>query len=676
MQHVRIGIDVGGTFTDIVVLDERHGTLTMHKILTQPDDPARSVLAGLDQALEAAGHEPAAVASVLHGTTIATNALIERRGARTALITTEGFRDVLEIGRQVRPALFDWLADKPEPLVPRRWRFEVRERVRADGRVETPLDEPGAEHALRQALDAGIEALAVVFLFSFLRPEHEERVAALAARLAPGLPVSLSCRVLPEYREYERTATTVANAYLAPVVSRYVTNLEHSLAGRNLAARLHLLQSNGGLADVGAVREQPVTTVLSGPAGGVTATLSVGRLLGRPNAISMDVGGTSCDICVIAGGRAAWTVEGSVANVPLRVPMLDVHSIGAGGGSILWVDSGGALRLGPRSAGALPGPACYARGGQDATLTDAHVWLGTVRAEALADKGIAADPSLAEQALRRVGERAGLDVAATARGALRLMHHHLVEGIYAVSVARGYDPRDFTLVAFGGAGPLHACAVAEELGMREVVFPVAPGVFSALGAALADTRYDVVQSHVRRWSDLNRQTLAALFAPLEHAAVQRLTRDDAPQAVVERSLDLRYVGQSFELNVLLDDWPDVSLDAIAERFHTLHAETWGYSDPSEAIQLVNLRVTVRLPRPMPPIRLARVGEAGSTGAIRVRSLTEPGDDETWALVHRFGLAPGEHIAGPALVVDPSSTGIIPAGWQAEVDAMGNLIVTR
>ncbi|MBI2321399.1 MAG: hydantoinase/oxoprolinase family protein [Chloroflexi bacterium] len=408
----------------------------------------------------------------------------------------------------------------------------------------------------------------------------------------------------------------------------------------------------------------------------MTAALALGKALGRANVISMDVGGTSCDICLIADGRPAWTVEGGVAGVPLRVPMLDVHSIGAGGGSIVWVDGGGALRLGPRSAGATPGPACYARGGTDATLTDAHVWLGTVRPEVLADKGISADPALAEAALGRVGARASLDLAATARGALRLMQHHLVQGIYAVSVARGHDPRDFALVAFGGAGPLHACGVAAELGMREVVFPLAPGVFSALGAALADTRYDVVQSHVRRWSDLDHAALAALFTPLDAAATARLGEAPAEARVLERSLDLRYVGQSFELNVALDDWPRATPDEIAARFHALHAETWGYSDPSEPVQLVNLRVTGRVPSHVPAVRLRAAGEARRAKAVRVRAPEGAAAEETWALVHRLGLAAGERFAGPALVVDPSATGMVPAGWQAVADAMGSLLVTR
>ena len=727
MAAYRLGVDVGGTFTDVVLLTEGvnvpEGTFTGEirhtKVLTTYPNPSAGVVNGVLKALKEFSVAAEEVGAILHGTTIATNALIERRGAGTALITSRGMRDVLEIGRQIRPSLFDWFADKPEPLVPRRWRFELNERVNAKGET---LAEP-TEQEIRAIVERlrleGIEAVAVSFLFSFLDATHERAVGSAIRAALPDVFVSLSSEVLPEYREYERTSTTVANAYLTPIVSRYLTKLADSLGETGLSARLHLLQSNGGVASVHRAREQAITTALSGPAGGVTAACYISSLLDLPSVISMDMGGTSCDICLIRDGLPGWTAEASVAGLPLRTPMINVEAVGAGGGSIIWVDSGGGLRVGPRSVGSDPGPVCYGRGGIVPALTDAHVVLGTIQPDSFVDKGIHLSKEAAAEALGGIAERLGMTLERTAVGAVRVINHHIAQAIRAVSVVKGHDPRDFALVAFGGAGPMHACFVAEELGMKRVVLPFAAGVFSALGAGLADFRYDYVRSVPSRVDSLDMAHVERVLEEMATSAREMLAGLPVQERRLVPSLDLRYVGQSFEINVPVGD-PPLPKEPILEDFHRRHEESYGYCDRSEPVELVNVRlsafgITAR-PRVgpgsagVPPASRAFGAVAGiSPGTAGLRPAAGetpalpgkvpglPGTPPTrlipsfdggdpvnvpsgtftaFAILDRATLAPGAAVVGPAIVADPNSTAIILPGWRGAVDASGTILLEK
>lgn len=677
MARYRLGVDVGGTFTDVVLLREDTGDVRHTKVLTTYPNPAEGVAEGISRGLEEFSVDAGEVAAILHGTTIATNALIERRGARTALLTSRGTRDVLEIGRQTRPALFDWFADKPEPLVPRRWRFELNERVNSRGEVLATPSEEEIRQVIARLEAEGIEAVAVCFLFSFLNPESERRVGALLRKALPDVSVSLSSEVLPEYREYERASTTVANAYLTPVLSRYAAQLGASLEKMGLSARLHLLQSNGGVASLESAREKAVSTALSGPAGGVTGASYLAGLLGLPNVISMDMGGTSCDVCLIRDGLPGWTSEAPVAGLPIRIPMVNVEAVGAGGGSVVWVDSGGALRVGPRSAGSSPGPVSYGRGGQEPTLTDAHVVLGTVLPESFPDKGISLNREAAVDAMGRIARRLGLGVERAALGAVQVINHHVAQAIRAVSVMRGHDPRDFALVAFGGAGPMHACFVAEELGIRRVVLPFAAGVFSALGAALADFRYDYVQTLPRRMEALDLAEVEALLQGMVSSARQRLEALPVRGLRLDASLDLRYVGQSFDINVPVAEGP-IRKEEILERFHRLHEGSYGYCDPSEPVELVNVRLSAFGLTPKPTPRAAETPSGGGSGAMGTRLIPDfaGGSPLEYDLFDRSRLRCGDSLSGPAIVADSNSTAILLPGWSGRVDAHGSILLER
>jgi N-methylhydantoinase A len=586
-------------------------------------------------------------------------------------------RDVLEIGRQIRPSLFDWFADKPEPLVPRSLRFELNERVNAKGEL---LDSP-SEDEIRAIVDRlraeGIESVAICFLFSFLRPEHEETVAAVVRREMPGLPISLSSQVLPEYREYERASTTVANAYLTPILSRYAGRLGASLGEMGLSAKLHLLQSNGGVAPLESARERAITTALSGPAGGVTGASHLSSSLGIRDVISMDMGGTSCDVCLIRDGLPSWTSEAPVAGLPVRVPMIAVEAIGAGGGSVIWVDSGGALRVGPHSAGSDPGPAAYGRGGQVPTLTDAHAVLGTVLPDYFPQKGIHLDTAASEEALKTVAGPLGMSVEDTAVGAIRIINHHIAQAVRGISVARGHDPRDFVLLGFGGAGPMHVCFVAEELGIGRIVLPFAAGVFSALGAALADFRYDYVRTLPARMKALEMPEVVAAHESMEASARERLAGLPVTAVRIDRSVDLRYVGQSFEITVPVDAGRYDKEEMLA-RFHRLHDESYGYSDANEPVELVNVRLTAFGETSKPPALAEAASGAVSEPALGRRTVPSfnGGDSAEFTLYDRTRFRPGTRISGPAIVTDPNSTAIILPGWRGEVDAQGSIQLER
>jgi N-methylhydantoinase A len=675
MAGISVGVDVGGTFTDLVALVE--GELVTAKVPSVVDDQAP----GIARALAVAGIEPEGVGVLAHGTTVATNALLERRGARTALVTTEGFRDVLEIGRQNRASLYDLTAHRPAPLVPRSLRFTVRERMGPEG-VLVPLDQASLREMVEDLTAAEVEAVAVCLLFSFLHPEHERLVGEAIRDALPGIRITLSSELLPEFREYERSSTTVANAYLAPPLSAYLERIE---------PRPLVMQSSGGVVDVATAVARPASCLLSGPAAGVVGAAFVAAAGGFPDVVTFDMGGTSTDVAAVLGGEVQVTAESVVAGVPIRFPMVDVHTIGAGGGSIAWLDGGGALRVGPRSAGARPGPACYGLGGEAPTVTDANVVLGYLADGAVLGGEVVLDRSLAERALARLpvddsihkrstpglrdwgGNAASTPTArgpgdeslqerstsslrgwvanakssdptdelvAAALGVIAVVDAEMVRALRVVSVERGIDPRGLALVAFGGAGPLHACALAEELGMERVLVPLASGVLSALGLAVADLRRDYVSA------------AAVPFEELEARA-----EEDLPGAERRRLVDARYRGQSYELTVDAEGWES--------GFPAVHERRYGFRLDAD-VELVNRRIVATLPRPRPNLR----GHATLNDVARRRAFL---DGEWLDLpVHGAGCA----VVGPALVQLPGATCLVRPGWAGKPDAAGTLVLER
>jgi len=656
--RARLGVDVGGTFTDLVALVD--GELVTAKVPSTPKDQARGVM----HAIEVAGLAPGAAAGFTHGSTVATNALLERRGARTALVTTEGFRDVLEIGRQNRPALYDLTRDRPPALVPRELRFTVRERMGPDG-VLVPLDQASLRAAVDACRDAGVEAVAVCLLFGFLHPEHELAVGAALREALPGVHVSLSYEVLPELREYERCATTVCDGYLTPRLAAYLQNLAGEVEALGFPAPL-VMQSSGGAVEIEVAAAHAAGCILSGPAGGVVGAAWVAGLSGFHDLLTFDMGGTSTDVAPVLGGVVQTTTESVVAGVPVKLPMVDVHTVSAGGGSIAWVDAGGALRVGPHSAGADPGPAAYGRGGQEPTVTDANLFLGYLPDGAELGGEVRLDRGLAERALRRVGERAGLDAHRTALGIVRVADAEMTRALRVISVERGLDPRELTLVAFGGAGGLHACALAEELRIGRVLAPRAAGVLSALGLAISEVRRDHVHPFLAALDAADPAEVEAGFAALERRVGEQLAGD--PRRTVARSADARYQGQSFELTVDAGD-----LRGLAERFHAEHERRYGYRMDDEPVELVNLRLVATVPGDKPRLR---EGPPPPTVPCGRRRASFDGDWREVDVVDRADLGAGSAVGGPAVVELAESTLLVRPGWRGTVDEAGALVLER
>ena len=683
---MRIGIDVGGTFTDVVLVDDVTGQIHYAKTSTTPGNLADGVLAGIEKVLAIAKKSIDDLAYIVHGTTIGTNALIEKTGARTGLITTEGFVDVLEIGRCQRPkeGMYDLSVDNPPPLVPRDLRRPVKERIDRDGTVVTSLDEGTAEAAVDVLRAGRVEAIAVSLLWSFVNPVHERRLADIIARRFPGVPVSLSSTVAPEFREFERTSTTVLNAYLQPVTAAYLDSLSARLArqyGRELDVRI--MQASGGSMTIRDARERAVNMVNSGPAGGVIAASFIGQLTGFAQVIGVDMGGTSFDISLIDRGRPPVSSERSFCGYPVRIPVIDLDSIGAGGGSIAWIDPGGALNVGPRSAGAQPGPACYGRGGERPTVTDANLLLGRLNPKYFLGGEMSLDVEAAHQAIRQhVGDPLGMSVEDTAAGIIRIINATMVKGIAVNSIERGHDVREFALVAFGGAGALHAGDLADEMGIRTVIVPTLCGNLSALGLLVSDARHDLVQTYGRLATESQPEDLSRRFGDLEKQILERLRRDGFPPDRIEVlwTVDARYEGQSYEINVPVAH--DLDLRALARDFNAFHQRLYAYSSPQENVQLVNLRVT-GIGR-VPPVRLKPLG--GGAGAGRPSAAARPkahrpifffGRGFVEAPVYeRDHLPVGAEVAGPCLVEESIAGSVITAGWIGRADEYGNLILRR
>ncbi|SMO83684.1 hydantoinase/oxoprolinase family protein [Halorubrum cibi] len=676
----RIGVDVGGTFTDVVLALD--GELVTAKV-PSTDDQSEGVMAGIEKACAAAGIDPESVSEFSHAMTVSVNALLEDDGARTALVTTEGFRDVLEIGRQDRPSLYDLDAEKPEPLVPGRRRFEVDERATVDG-IECPVDADEVRALAAEIRESDAESVAVSLLHAYAHPENEERVAAVL-REELDAPVSASHEVLAEFREYERTSTTAVDAYVRPAIDRYVGGLSARARDRGVP-QPRIMQANGGITDADTVRENAVTTVLSGPAAGVVGASAMAgggsgtNELDEAGLVTFDMGGTSSDVSLVRDGAAERTTEGVIADRPIRTPMVDVETVGAGGGSIAWVDAGGALRIGPRSAGADPGPACYGKGGTEPTVTDANLVLGYVGASTSLGGELSLDADAARDALADLAAEAGLEgPLAAARGVHRVANANMSRAIRSVTVERGYDPRRFGLVAFGGAGPMHAIAIAEGLDIDRVVIPRASGVLSAYGLLAADEKRDAVRTRQRPLSAVDPDAIDAVYAELSEELLAQVSDRDA--ASVRHAADLRYAGQSFELTVDVERPFDP--EAAGEAFAAAHDAAYGYR-VDEPVELVNCRATATVPRSAPSIgydaagdarkgtREAVFGEVGETAANDDGGTADDGVRDT-AVYDRGRLPPGETLAGPAVVEGDESTAVVPPGWDVRVRGDGALV---
>jgi len=658
---LRIAIDTGGTFTDCVFV--RDGRLEILKVFSTPRDPAEAIANAVEEIL--GGFPAATPIELTHGTTVGTNTVLERKGARTALVTTAGFEDVLVIGRQYRPRLYDFFFSKPAPFVLDRYRLGVRERVAADGSLVTALTTAELRRVVARMRRLRPEAVAVCLLFSFARPEHERRIARTLRRA--GFLVSASHEVHAEFREYERTATTVANAYLMPVLGRYLGEIERRVPAAR--QRVRVMQSSGGTISAGVAADQPVRTILSGPAGGVVGARYVGELAGFDRLISFDMGGTSTDVALIDGGLAT-TNEGSVGGVPVAVPMLDIHSVGAGGGSIAWFDRGGALRVGPQSAGAEPGPICYGRG-TEPTVTDAHLILGRLDPDQFLGGRWRLDAARTRRWMARAAGTRFRSLAEFAGGIVAVANATMEKAIRVISVERGYDARDFTLVAFGGAGGLHACDLAAALGIGRVLVPKFPGALSALGILRSDVVKDYVQTVMLAASGAGvvRQ-LAARFAGLERQARSVLRREGFLPAEqrFERALDIRYRGQAYELTVPFTP-------GFARAFHRAHERRYGYSDPGRPMEIVNVRLRALGLTDKPALRRQRFA-GSSPRAAHYRRAPVYFSNRTWPtdFYVRERLRAGNCLRGPAVLAEYSATTVLLPGWRARLDAYENLLL--
>ncbi|WP_423999480.1 hydantoinase/oxoprolinase family protein [Haloarcula salina] len=676
--EARLGVDVGGTFTDLVTISD--GTVEVTKTPSTPAAPERGVVDGLERIRSREDLRFTDVDFFGHGTTVATNAVLEGEWADTALVTTDGFRDALEIGRQARPDIYDFQAEKPEPVVPRHRRYEVPERLDERGRVREPLDEDAVRALGRTLADADVDSVAVCLLFSYENATHERRVREiLSATEGLDCSFSLSSDVLPEIREYERTLATALNAALKPVMDRYVGNLESRVREAGIGADLRIMQSNGGLITADAARERPVNTLLSGPAAGVQGATYVAGLAGVEDLVTMDMGGTSCDVSLVQGGDPLVATDVEVGEYPVSVPMIDVHTVGAGGGSIAWLDEGGALRVGPKSAGADPGPICYGRGGEQPTITDAHLLLGRLDPASFLSDDLDADVETVRQRFEAdLADPLGRSVDAAAQGVLDVANANMERALRVVSVERGHDPREFGLVAFGGAGPLHATTLAAELDIPRVVVPRTAGVLSALGLLISDALYDYSASRVREWAAVSPTDLQATFEEFAEAGRERLTAEGftAERMRFEHTVDLRYVGQSFELSIPVsaETVDEAAMDAIRERFDERHRQRYGHASPDESVELVTLRTRARGLVDPPDLRATTADGSLDDAITATRPVTFDGDAVETRVYDRERLPAEERFEGPAVVEGAESTVVVRPGQSVRVDEYGSLVV--
>jgi N-methylhydantoinase A len=683
--RIRIAVDIGGTFTDVVLFDEASGAVWAEKVSTTPANFADGVLA----AIHAGRIDPAAVVAFVHGTTVVINAITQRSGVKTALVTTAGFRDVLEIGRGNRPDMYNLKFHKPKPFVPRRLRFEVRERVGADGSVWTPLATADLEAVVDSCQAEGVQAIAVCFLHAYAHPTHEEAAAAFLRARLPDVLVTASSEITREWREFERSSTAALNAYVQPILDGYLSDLETRLRTEGLTAPVFAMLSNGGTASFAAARKTPIALVESGPVAGVTGAALIGRVIDDANIIALDIGGTTAKCSLIENGEVKITTDYRLeassrsSGYPVKVPVVDIVEIGAGGGSIAWFDDGGALRVGPISAGADPGPVCYGRGGSEPTITDALLITGILDPDYFLGGRLRVDIDLARAAYEPIARRLGVSIIEAAAGVIRVADEQTIDALKLISVRRGYDPRDFTLVAFGGGGPTHASALLDELGARRIVVPPLPGAFSAWGMLMTEPRVDRVQTRILPLDTADLTELECAFAASEAEAIATLTAQGiAPESIPtpRRSLDMRYRGQEHTVEVAVD--ADTLLDRakMTEAFHERHQRRYTFALHDTAVEIVNLRVTATasIARPTAGLPSPNGGSNPYKGERLVHfghvQRSHHAEPISTPVYDRERLPTGFASAGPLIVEEPSTTTVVHLGQHLSVDA-GNLIIT-
>lgn len=695
----RIGVDIGGTFTDGTLVDSISGRVTTSKVLSTPYDPASGFISAVQKLLDLDDSvKPEAVEHVVHATTVATNAIIEGKTAKTAFVTTEGFRDMLEIARQIRPSLYDLQFEKPAPLVPRQLCFEVPERLDAKGQVVTPLDEAALDEVVDRIAESGVEAVAVCLLHSYRNGDHEQRIGKAIAAKLPNVIISLSSEVVPEFREYLRASTTVINSSVAPIVRTYLASISKKLHALNITSELLVMQSSGGVYPAAAASENPVFMVESGPAAGAVAAASLGTALGYPNVISFDMGGTTAKASLIRNGQPNITKDysvggaaqngtgafGGASGYPIRTPVVDLVEIGAGGGSIAWVDSGGALRVGPQSAGADPGPVCYGLGGEQPTITDANLVLGRLDPAYFAGGEMSLNLDAAREAIRtQCAEPLGLSVEEAAHGIVEIANTAMVNALRLVSVQRGHDPRDFMLVGFGGAGPAHAVRLAEQAGIPRVLIPQGPGTASALGLLVTDVRMEGSSTLIIRSDEIEHSRIASEFDRLEAAGreAHSVAASASGTPLFERTIEMRYWGQSFELSVPAPSSSTIDqawMNELTESFHDAHEMAYGFRAKDEPVELVNLRLTTigKIVRPQMQ-KLKNIGTdvfvafKGERPVYFAENSGEKGVVQT-PVYDRSKLPAGAVFEGPAIIEEPDCTTVIHPAWTVTVDEFGNL----
>jgi len=672
-----IGVDTGGTFTDLVLLDRAAGAIAVHKLPTTPDDPAQGILDGIGALLREAGHEAGEIDLLVHGTTLATNAILQRRHARTGMLTTTGFRDVLEIGRQRRPSFYNLDVSKPVPPVTRDCIHEVAGRLDETGAEVVPLDMDAVHTAVSALQGAEVEAVAICFMHAYANPAHEEAAREIVQKAWPEIFICTSTDVLREFREFERFASASVNASLLPVIDRYLERFSAGLGAMGLRTAPMVMQSNGGCVSVATVRKAPINTFLSGPAGGVVAAANLAATAGQPNLIAFDMGGTSTDVSLIRGGMPAKRGLVEMAGFPVRVPTLDIHTIGAGGGSIAWVDPGGLLKVGPQSAGADPGPALYGRGGMDATVTDANVLLGRLSGGALIGGAMTVYPENSEDALQMLGSHAGLDPVAAAAGIIEIVNVNMMGAVRVVTIERGEDPRDYALAAFGGAGPLHAAEVAREIGIGTVIVPPRPGLLSAVGLLDADRRGDFSVTRLLIASEDNLPAFGEGMSILAERGGNWAAEEKLKLSMLdsEYAADMRYAGQAFELTLPFDEG-GMDVAALVAEFHRRHKALNGYDMPDQSVEIVTMRLGLSVPpQPFAPARLGVAAGVVTEAVAGHRKVWFPATGFTATPIYdRARLGPGHGFAGPAIVEQTDSTTVVPPDATVEIDGQGNILI--
>lgn len=691
MSNYRLGVDIGGTFTDLVMMDEATGNLRLIKMSSTPKDPSIGFMNVTERVLNESKVNPEDISYLVHGTTVATNTIIEGKGAKTGFIATEGFRDVFEIGRQIRATLYDLFCDKPKPLIPRYLCLEATERLDFAGDVLKPLNEESVRKAIQNFKIEKVESIAVCLLHAYINAGHEKRIKEIIGEEMPHVFVSISSDLCPEMREYFRASTTAINSLLMPILTRYLGQLENQLKHLGVNAGLHLMTSAGGMASSEVARQEPVHLIESGPAAGVIASTYIGKLAGVENLISFDMGGTTAKVGLVVEGMpkvaphfevgSAAVADNRGGGYPVRTPVIDLVEIGAGGGSIARVDPGGALRVGPRSGGADPGPACYGKGQENPCITDANLLLGRLNPDYFIGGEQKLFPEFAERAVKKLSDQLGMNVIEAANGIIQIANASMVGAIRLISVQRGFDPREFVLVAFGGAGPLHANDLAQELRIPKILIPMSPGVTSALGLLVSNVKHDYVQANITPLEDVDLNAINSIFDDLETRAREVLTSEGIPTSDTSfiRYLDIRYIGQSYELKIPIENRPLKPDDkqSINAAFFKEHEQTYGYASASEPTEVVNLRLTAIGSISKPKLKELEEGNGDSSSSVtseRQVYFYQLDRSITCKIYNRYKLKSNDHIDGPAIVEEIDSTVVILPDYHAKVDRFGNIII--